>query len=77
MRGNARKEERNKAVKTRLKTLEKKVAKAIQTGDKDQSRSALREATSALDKAVKYGAIHWATADRKKSRIHRRVASVQ
>ena len=52
---------RNRSYKSRIKTLEKKYLATLATGD--------REVFSAIDKAVKAGVIHWATGDRKKSRL--------
>lgn len=70
---NARKavvrQQRNKAVSTRLKTLSKKV-EALKKGDKpEETRKAAIEFASALDKAAKGGIIHKNAADRRKSRL--------
>lgn len=56
------------------KTLEKRYLSLLQEGRKDEAATALRDVTSALDKAAKKGALHWATADRKKSRLALKLA---
>jgi small subunit ribosomal protein S20 len=75
MRNSARKQLRNRAVVSRLKTLEKRYNAALKTGKKDEATTALRDATSAFDKAVKSGVIPRGTANRKKSRLSLRLAS--
>ena len=76
MRNSARRATHNRYVKTRLKTLERHYVEALQGGEKDASSKALREVSSALDKAAKTGVIHWAKAQRKKSRLAVRLAAV-
>lgn len=51
------------------KTLEKRYLNLLSEGKTEEAAAALRDVTSALDKAAKKGALHWATADRKKSRL--------
>jgi small subunit ribosomal protein S20 len=63
---NERRRERNKAVRSALKTAEKKV----RTADGDPSHE-LREASRALDKAASAGVLHKRTAARHKSRLAR------
>ncbi len=48
----------NRQVKSRLKTLSKKVSTAAEAGDKDALVEATRQYTSALDKAGKTGLVH-------------------
>lgn len=69
VRSTARRQARNRAAKSRVKTMEKRYLTLVGEGKKDEAGLALRDVTSALDKASKKGAIHWATADRKKSRL--------
>ena len=57
--------ERNKAVRTSLKTASKKVRSA--SGDDAQALA--REASRALDKAASKGIVHKRTAARRKSRL--------
>lgn len=65
--------ERNKAAKSRLRTLRKKVVASVEEGQEAVIKSALSEFTSAADKAAKSGLIHRKTADRLKSRAAIRV----
>ena len=65
----ARRQARNKSVKTRLRTLERKYRTLLAGGKGDDAGKALREAASALDKAAKRGVIPKRRADRKKSRL--------
>ena len=69
MRNSARKQTQNRSIKSRLHTLEVSYADLVAAGKKDEAASALRSLNSALDKAAKNGAIHKATANRKKSRL--------
>lgn len=75
MRKSERRRMRNRAVKSRLKTLEKKLNALLQAGKIDEARKFCGEIYSAFDKAVKSGVIKRGMADRKKSRIALRVAA--
>lgn len=75
MHNSARKNERNQAVKSKLKTLEHNYLDQIKAGNKETATRALRAVTSALDKAAKVGVIHRAKADRKKSRLTVKLAA--
>jgi len=63
------KTERNKAIKSKVKTYVKKVDAAIESGDKVAAKAALLAATSEIDKAAKKGVYHKNTASRKVSRM--------
>ena len=58
---------RNKALKTRIKTLHQKLAAAVKTGDAAASKAAGIAYTSAMDRAVKSGVVHRNAASRAKS----------
>ncbi len=60
---------RNKAVKSEIKTMVKKVRAAIETGDKAVAQAALTAAESKIDKAATKGVLHKNTAARKVSRL--------
>lgn len=77
MRNSAAKQLRNRSVKSRLKSLEKRYTAALTTGKKDDASTALRNALSAFDKAVKAGVVPRATANRKKSRLTVRLAALK
>lgn len=66
---NKTKADRNKAIKSGVKTAAKKVLVAVESGDKEAAKSALLAATSAIDKAAKKGVYHKNTAARKVSRL--------
>ena len=72
---NEKAHQRNKAVKSALRTAEKKVRLAIEAGDADAAKAAALEASTMLDKAASKGAIHKNTAGRKKSQADRLVAA--
>ena len=59
---------RNSGVKTRLKTLHKKLNAAIVTKDAAAIKTAASAYTSAMDKAVKSGVVHKNAASRAKAR---------
>jgi len=72
----ARRTELNKARRTRMRTFVKRVDLAIETGNQDDARAALRTAESELMKAVSKGVIHKNTGARKVSRLSARVKSM-
>lgn len=77
MRNSARKQAQNQSVKSRLKTLERNFLATIKAGKKEDAEKAYRSASSGYDKAAKTGVIHSGTADRKKSRLSHRLASLK
>ncbi len=60
---------RNKMIKSKVKTLVKKVRAAIEAGDKAAATAALKVATSEISKAASKGVFHKNTASRKVSRL--------
>lgn len=77
MRNSTRKAARNRGAKTRLKSLEKTYVEALNSGKKEDAAKAYQAMSSALDKAAKGGVIHWAKADRKKSRLAVRLTALK
>ncbi len=63
------KTERNKAIKSKIKTLSKKVEVAVEAGDKAVAAQALKVASTEIDKACSKGVYHKNTAARKVSRL--------
>lgn len=61
--------ERNKAIKSGVKTAVRKVYAAVDAGDKAAADEALKGAISALSKAASKGVMHKSTASRKVSRL--------
>jgi len=66
----------NQLVKSRMKTIVKKVVAATAAGDKAAAEKALREAMSALDRAAKTNVIHKNAASRKKARLSKKIAKL-
>ena len=69
MRNSARKNLRNRSIKSRIHTIETNYLEMLSAGKKDDAAKQLRTLSSAYDKASKSGVLHRATADRKKSRL--------
>jgi small subunit ribosomal protein S20 len=65
--------ERNKGVKSALRTSTKKVYAAVAEGDAEAATAQQRETARALDKAAAKGVLHKKTAARKKSRLAHQV----
>ena len=63
------KTERNKSVKSAIKTYTKKVEAAVASGDKAAATAALATATVEIDKACSKGVYHKNNAARKVSRL--------
>ena len=68
-----RNRERNQAVKSRVKTMTKKVLTTVDTKDLEASKAALSVAYKELDKAVSKGIMKKNTASRKKARLAAKV----
>ena len=66
---NRTKAERNKAIKSGVKTAIKKVYAAIDAKDVEAAKVALKDATIAIDKATTKGVYHKNNASRKVSRL--------
>jgi small subunit ribosomal protein S20 len=69
MRGNERKHQHNRRVKSSLRGIEKSYRELLAAGKKDDAAKALPGVHSAYDKAVKSSVVTRATANRKKSRL--------
>ena len=61
--------DRNKAIKSGVKTAIKKVTAAIESGDKAAAQTALVASTSEIDMAASKGVYHKNNASRKVSRL--------
>ncbi len=68
--------ERNKAVKSLLKTSIRKFREAADAGDKSAADTAAATATRALDKAASKGVIHKNQAANRKSAISKKAATL-
>ena len=67
---------RNKGIKSKVKTVIKKVDAAVAASDKELANSILLTAISEIDKAQSKGVYHKNTASRKVSRLSKAVNSV-
>jgi small subunit ribosomal protein S20 len=65
--------EHNLKVRSKIRTLARKVEAAVTSNDAKSAKTLLNEAFSAWDKAAKTGIVHWRAASRKKSRLAHRV----
>ena len=73
---NEKRHERNKSVKTGLKTAVRKFREAVDAGDKDTATELGRDAAKKLDKAASKGVIHKNQAANRKSSIMKRSAAL-
>ena len=73
---NEKAHERNKAVKSEVKTAVRATRTALAAGDKTKAEAALQVATKKLDKAVSKGVLHKNNAANRKSAIAKQVASL-
>lgn len=73
-RQNTARHDRNKAVRSELKTRFKSAIGAAGSGDADATAQAVRTAQKRIDQAVARGLVHRNTAARRKARLARLVA---
>ena len=67
---------RNRSVVSGVRTAIKKVATAINSGDKEEAGKVLLQAIRSLDQAVSKGVIHGNTASRNISRLTKKVNAI-
>lgn len=68
--------ERNRAVKSELKTVVRQAREAIASGDKDKADAAVKTAAKKLDKAVSKGVLHKNQAANRKSAIAKKASAL-
>lgn len=73
----ARNTEKNKAIKSKVKTAIKKVDAAVVAGDVTAANAALVVATEEINKAATKGVYHKNTASRKVSRLAKAVNGIK
>ena len=73
IRTNRRATERNRAIRSELRTLQRAAREAIEAGDREEATEAVRVASRKLDKAVTKGVLHKNTAANHKSRLAHRL----
>lgn len=74
---NRTKAERNKSIKSSVKTAVKKVEAAVVAKDKEAAAAALTAATSTISKAASKGVYHKNNAARKVSRLAKAVNDIK
>jgi small subunit ribosomal protein S20 len=67
---------RNRGSRSRLRTAIKKLRTAVASGDAEAAKQLLPETLSVIDKTAQKGVIHSNAADRYKSRLAQKVASL-
>ncbi len=72
-RQNVKRSDRNKAIRSELKTRTKAALAAAESGDAGAAAEALHTAQKRIDSAVSKGVLHKNTAARRKARLTRRV----
>jgi len=65
--------QRNRAVRTRVKSVVKEVRISLEKQSVEQAQAALQKAVPVIDRAVSRGALHHRTAARKISRLSKKV----
>jgi small subunit ribosomal protein S20 len=73
---NEKARQRNKAVKSSLKTEVRKFREAVESGDSAAANEQARKANKALDKAASKGVIHANQAANRKSSITKQAAAL-
>lgn len=74
---NLKRQHKNTAVKTNIKTIVKKVELAIAENDLETAQTTYTQLVSALDSASTKGTIKKNTASRKKSRLAKRINAIR
>ncbi len=69
-------EERNRAVKSEVKSSVRQAREAIAAGDKDKAQAAVKVASRKIDKAVSKGVIHKNQGANRKSAIAHQAAAL-
>jgi small subunit ribosomal protein S20 len=75
-RASQRRQLHNKSIKSKIHTLERKFLALIDAKKAAEATAALRDLTSALDKAAKSKVVHRNLAARKKSRLAARIKAL-
>ena len=72
----ARRTEINKARRSRMRGVLRKVEEAIASGDLSKAQDAMKQAEPALMRAARQGQLHRNTASRKVSRLTHQIAKI-
>jgi small subunit ribosomal protein S20 len=76
-RQNAKRQERNRIVRSRVKTEVRKVREAVASNDAAAAEAELRQAVKDLSKAASKGVLHPRNASRRIARLSKRVAALK
>ncbi len=76
VRRNAKREDINKSRRSRIRTYVKKVELAVEAGNAQDAKDALKAAQPELMRGVTKGVLHKKTASRKVSRLAKRVKAM-
>lgn len=71
-----RRQQRNKSIRSQVKTYISQAEKVIFTGDPDAAREAVKNAVISLDKAAEKDILHWRNASRRKARLLKKLNQV-
>ena len=71
-----RRTEVNKARRSRMRSVLRKVEEAIASGDLSKAQDAMKQAEPALMRAARQGQVHRNTASRKVSRLTHQIAKI-
>ena len=77
IRQNKKRRLRNRTFRGRARTSVKKARLAMEAGNVEEAREATMEAVKALDKAAEKGVLHRNNAARRKSRLMKRLATLE
>jgi small subunit ribosomal protein S20 len=72
-----RRRQHNVALRSKMRTFIKKVLSAVESGDKEQAKTAYAEAVPVIDSVSDKGLIHKNKAARHKSRLNQKVKALQ
>jgi small subunit ribosomal protein S20 len=72
-RQNEKRRNRNRTARSRIHTVKRRFLEAIDQSDRETAESAFSEVSNLIDSAANKGIYHRNTADRKKSRLHKKL----
>lgn len=76
MRQNVKRRVRNRMVRNKTRTFVKKANQMIEAGDQSAAIIAVQAAMSQLDRAAQKGVVHHNNADRRKSRLAKKLQTL-
>jgi small subunit ribosomal protein S20 len=76
-RQNAKRQLRNKQIKSRVRTETRKLLEIIESRDKESAQQQFKNVSGLLDSASLKGVLHRNSADRKKSHLQKRINRIE